>query len=350
MPSWTLPHLTWPAALVALVLIPLIIAVWWYASRQRRAVLQAWNDAYTLPPRRWLGRFLLLQILLLLILALAGPELGTAPITPTTTARDLLLIIDVSQSMLAEDQPPQSRLTRAKHYAIQLLDHLTISHSTTRVGIAVFAGKARLLCPPTEDHDHLQHLLHDLDTESLGMQGRTTDSAAGIIGTSFAALAQLLTDWSHTNPDAIDFTDYLILSDGDDLSGRVDSAPFIAARVPFYALAIGDDTRDWPIPQGNQYLMTIDPTTNTATRALTRRRDETLRTLTDATHGSLILEDNSPQPVIAWWQRTISTLPGRIIQTQQRTIPLNQGAWLLTLGVILLFLELAYGGPRRRDW
>jgi len=350
MPTWSLPHLVFPQAAWALLLIPIVYLLWWYASRQRRNVLRHWNDAALLPPRRWLGRLLLVQVILTLILALTGPELGTTSITPTTSARDLMLIIDISQSMLAEDQPPLSRLTRAKRYALQLLDYLTTSHATTRVGLAVFAGNARLLCPPTEDRDHLAQLIRDLTPDSLGTQSRITEANGLSIGTSFSSVAKLLAEWNRSDPSAQDFTDYFIISDGDDLTGKIDTAPFTIAGLQISALAIGDPSRDWPIPQGNSYLMMTDPQTGQMQRALTRRQDGVLKTLTDATTGTLILEDNSPAPVVTWWQGAIHQRPTRPLQSQARQMPTNQAGWLLGLAGLFLLMELAYGGARRREW
>lgn len=333
-----------------MLVIPIVYLLWWYASRQRRSVLGHWNDAALLPPRRWLGRMLLVQVILTLILALTGPELGTTTITPTTSARDLMLIIDISQSMLAEDQPPMNRLTRAKRYALQLIDYLKSSHATTRVGLAVFAGNARLLCPPTEDRDHLAQLIRDLTPESLGIQTRIIEANGLSIGTSFASVAKLLAEWSRSDPSAQEFTDYLIISDGDDLSGKLDTSPFTTAGLQINAMAIGDPSRDWPIPQENSYLMMNNPQTGKTQRALTRRQDAALISLTEATTGTLILEDNTPAPVVTWWQGNLSQRPKRALQSQARQMPTNQAGWLVGLAVILMLLELAFGGARRREW
>ena len=350
MPTWPLPHLIYPQAVWALLLLPILCIVWWYSSRQRRRVLRSWNDSAYLPPRRWLGQFLLLQIVIALTIALIGPEVGSSSITPTTTARDLLLIIDISQSMLAEDQPPVSRLTRAKRYALQLLDQLTKSHSTTRVGLAIFAGNARLVCPPTEDRDHLAELIRDLSPESLGSQGRTIESNGAVIGTSFSCVARLLAEWIRSDPSTQGFIDYLLITDGDDLSGKIDTAAFTAAGLQINALAIGDPSRDWPIPQGNGYLMMEEARTGNPVRALTRRRDDVLTTLTDASAGTLILEDNSPAPMVTWWQSTLSTRPTRPLQSQARQMPVNRADWFLAIAGVLMLLELAFGGARSREW
>lgn len=350
MPTWSLPHLIYPDALWALLVIPAVVLLWWYADRQRQSVLTAWNDAAYLPPRRWLGRLLLLQIILALILALTGPELGSSTITPTTSARDLLLIIDISQSMLAEDQPPVNRLTRAKRYVLQWLDYLNATHAPTRVGLAVFAGNARLLCPPTEDRDHLAQLIRDLTPDSLGTVSRTAETNGGIIGTSFASVAKLLEEWIQSDPAARDYTDFLIISDGDDLSGKLDTTLFTSAGLQVNALAVGDPNRDWPIPQGNGYLMMVDAQTGSNKRALTRRQDEVLKTLTEASSGTLILEDNSPAPVVTWWQGAISGRPIRPLQSQARQMPVNRAGWFLGIAGLLLLIEIIVGGARRREW
>jgi von Willebrand factor type A domain len=350
MPTWSLPHLVYSQAVWALLLLPILSIVWWYASRQRRRVLRSWNDSAYLPPRRWLGRFLLLQVVLALALALMGPEVGFSNITPSTSARDLLLIMDISQSMLTEDQPPVSRLTRAKRYALQLLDQLTKSHSTTRVGLAIFAGNARLVCPPTEDRDHLAELIRDLSPDSLGSLGRTIESNGAVIGTSFSGVAKLLAEWIRSDPASQGFIDYLLITDGDDLSGKIDTAVFTSPGLQINALAVGDPSRDWPIPQGNSFLMMDNPQTGNKERALTKRRDDVLTTLTDATAGTLILEDNSPVPMVTWWQSAISSKPTRPLQSHARQMPINRADWFLAIAGVLMLLELAFGGARSREW
>lgn len=349
MPSWSFSTFEQPEAVWGLMVLPLLAVLWWYARRQRHQVLESWGQSsYSMPIRRRWGHWLLLLIVLSLVIGLMGPEWGNTPITPTSSAHDLFLIIDVSQSMLAEDQPPRSRLSRAQQAAEELLEYLRKKQSATRVGLVVFAGQARILCPPTDDLDHVTQLIHDLTTESLGENGRIVDEQGTAIGTSFTSLMQLLNQWAKTNQAESEFTDGIILSDGDDLMpGDLTSlkAPFRLA-----ALAIGDSSRDWPIPLGNGYVMTTEAATQVSQRAMTRRHEERLKQLIEPTGGKLIVEDAGLQPLVRWWQQESSTLPVRSLQSQVRMIPTNRAGWLLGIAGVFLLIELAWGGAKQRSW
>lgn len=350
MPSLSFPNLVRVEAAWGLLVIPVLMFVWWYARSARKRVLQNWTESIAyLPAKRGWGRFLLVLLVVALVAALAGPEWGTSSITPTSSARDLFVIVDVSQSMLAEDQPPRSRLVRAKEALVELLDHLDAIHSTARVGLIVFAGNARLLCPPTEDRAHVLQLIRDLSTESLGSVGRLTETPGSAIGTSLGSVLQLLSGWAKQAPHDRDFTDCLILTDGDDLNSNADVMASMKATVPYriHSYAVGDAGRDWPIPQGNGYLMVTNPSTSLTERALTRRHDELLRQLTS---GTLIVENNSPKPLVTWWKKEMADLPTRILQSQTRQVPVDRAAWFLGLAGLLTFIELAWGGARRREW
>lgn len=351
MPSWFVPHLAFPEALWALVVLPVLVILWWYARRERLVVLRSWSDHATyLPVRRGLGRLLLVMVIVLLVGALAGPEMGTSSITPTNSARDVFLIVDVSQSMLAEDQPPRSRLVRAQIALLELLEYLNSTQSTARLGLIAFAGQARMLCSPTEDRTHLQQLIRELNTESLGTTGRLIDHQGLPIGTSFGSVAKLLTQWSRENERDREFTDCLMVSDGDDLSARSDAN--LWANVPYRvdAYAVGDANCDWPIPQGNGYLMAVNAATGASERALTRRQDELLAQVTETHAGTLILEDNRPRPLVTWWEREIAQQPTRVLQVDPRQAPINRAGWLLSAAGLFLLLECALGGARRREW
>lgn len=353
MPSWSIPHLAFPDAVWALLLIPVLIFLWWHSRRERNRVTQGWSDLSTyLPVHRGMGRLLLLLIVVLLVAAWTGPEWGTSTISPTTTAHDVLVFVDVSQSMLAEDQPPLSRLVRAQNALLELLGHLDATRSTARLGVVVFAGQTRLLCPPTEDRRHLEQVIRDLTTESLGMAGRLTDDQGSAIGTSLGSVAKWLAQWARDNGADREFTQCLIISDGDDLSARTDARLNIWASVPYrvHAYAIGDGTKDWPIPQGSSYLMTVDAATGKSERALTRRQDEVLREVTENRGGTLILEDNRPRPLVTWWDRDMALLPTRVLQNQTRQAPINRADWLLAAAGFFLLFECALGGARRREW
>src|SRR5207249_4884953 len=117
--------------------------------------------------RTWLRR----SALLLLICGIAGPRWGIAEEDSALRGRDLILVLDMSRSMLCQDVLP-NRLARA----ITALDDLTRDvqrRGGHRLGLVIFAGRARLVCPLTPDYQYVRNVLAELDpiTEASTLRG-----------------------------------------------------------------------------------------------------------------------------------------------------------------------------------
>lgn len=345
-----LPTLEQPSALWLLLMVPLLLLLWWRVNHQRKLILQKWSHhSYLWVTRRWWGYLLLSLLMVVLSFALARPTWGTAPVTPVNTVRDVIALVDVSRSMLAEDQLPRSRLQRVRQYLMELLDHLRAESGRIRVGLVVFAGQVRLLCPPTEDLEHLAYLVRELDTESLGLQGRTLQHQGIAVGTSLAAALQWMKSWIESQPETASSTDWLLLTDGDEQTTESEVLQAAQGLPALHVLMAGDDRRAWPIPDGSGSLMKIDPATGQTSRIMTQANGALLKRLADATGGTLLREGN-PQPLVTWWQRTVKPQPGRPVTSKVRQMPVDQTGWLLILAVIILLVEITWGGPRRVIW
>jgi Ca-activated chloride channel family protein len=304
--------------------------------------------SYMMATRRW-GYLLLCMLIILLSIALSRPTWGTAPVIPVHTVRDVMALVDVSRSMLAEDQPPLSRLQRVRQYLLDLLEHLRTESGQTRLGLVVFAGQVRLLCPPTEDLEHLTFLVRELDTGSLGLQGRTLQYKGTVIGTSLAAVLQWMKSWLVSQPDARSKTDWLLLTDGDDQTTPSEVLQATEGLPSIHVLMAGDAQRAWPIPDGSGSLMKIDPVNGKTSQVMTQANNALLQQLADVTGGTLLREDN-PQPLVTWWQRTVKPKPGRPVTHQVRQMPVDQTGKLLVLVLIIQVVELIWGGSRRVKW
>ncbi len=174
--SFARPELAWLAALLPLLVG---VAVYLYARRRRRVASalggQLMADRLGAGD---LGRFpagrlaLLAPAAVVLGLALAGPEWGFAPTQGTVRAGNVVLAMDVSNSMLATDVPP-SRLTQERLLAERLLREL----GGDRIGLVAFAGQGYVLSPLTVDHGALQLYIDALDPEILSRGGTALSSA-----------------------------------------------------------------------------------------------------------------------------------------------------------------------------
>ena len=176
---------SWPWALLALLVIPLVFAVWWLTRlRRRRAAVRVTSIALVrtaLPGRsRWrrcIPAALLMLGLAVLAVGAARPQ-ATVPVASSSTT--IMLALDVSGSMCSTDVKP-NRITAAEQAASDFIKSQT---GGPRIGLVVFAGTAVVLVPPTADTGPLLRGLGGLTT-SFG-----TAIGEGIL-TSLDAIAQV---------------------------------------------------------------------------------------------------------------------------------------------------------------
>ena len=126
-------------------------------------------------------KFILLNFaLILLIVGLANPQVGSKLEKVKREGIDLMLVLDVSNSMLAEDIKP-NRLERSKMAISQLVDRL----KGDRIGIVIFAGNAYKQLPLTTDYSAARLFLSAVDTKIVPSQGTAIGEAIDLAVTSF---------------------------------------------------------------------------------------------------------------------------------------------------------------------
>lgn len=166
-------HWFHPEWLWALIATPATALLLWWASLRRQRDLRRLGDPELVasltapaPGRARLRAILLLVAIMLLGLALAGPRVGLQLRQVERRSLDLLIALDVSSSMFAEDVTP-NRLTRARYELYRLLDHL----EGDRVGLMLFAGDAFLQCPFTTDYGAIRLFLDVADPSAIPTPG-----------------------------------------------------------------------------------------------------------------------------------------------------------------------------------
>ena len=165
-----------------LVLLPLAaLRAWahWHASRQlpglvapRLATLLISGSNRS---RRWTVFILHCLALVATLAALARPILGFTEIETETDARNLIIAIDTSRSMMANDLPP-NRLTRAQLAAKDII----LSLPEERVGLIAFAGRPFVQAPLTVDHEAVLEAIDQLDTEIIPRGGTNLSAATAL--------------------------------------------------------------------------------------------------------------------------------------------------------------------------
>jgi Ca-activated chloride channel family protein len=306
------PWLARPEGLALLALMPFVALGAWWAARRRRQALQAWlGDPLPVPGwdhGRRRGRQLRSLAVFLLIAGTAGPQWGRDPDAPPVLGRDVWVVLDVSRSMLAEDRPPASRLDRAKTAVRELAAELR-RRGDYRLGLIAFAGRARLLCPLTDDFDHFAYALDVLaHPDRLGPAARV--SAEGE-GTSLRAALELAA--GVTDEAARGYQHLVLISDGDDLAGgwQVGAARLKQAGYGVLILGVGDPGQDSFIPAGGGDYLRYTDEDGTVRRATTRRHDALLRDMAEAVGGAYQPEEATPQPLLRWFRDAVAGLPLR---------------------------------------
>jgi len=169
----------------------------------------------------------------LLIIALARPQKGRSDEEVTTEGVDIMLVLDISQSMQALDFKPDNRLAVAK----QTIQGFIQKRNSDRIGLVVFAARSFTKCPLTLDYNVLQTFLSDVDFTDFSFQTA--------IGTAIATAAKRLQNSPAKSKIMI------LLTDGANNAG--DIPPLTAAKaakelgIKIYTIGIGRDGQV-PIP------------------------------------------------------------------------------------------------------
>ncbi len=238
--DWLHPTYAW-----ALLVVPGAAWLYWRAAQWRQAARERFGDPATVgqlavslrPRRRLLKAGLVVAGLLLATVALMGPRWGTEVRTVERRGVDLVVALDVSASMRAQDIPP-SRLRRAKNELQDLVGDLT----GDRVGLVLFAGSGFVQCPLTTDYGAFRLFLDAAGPDQVSTPGTDVGAAVDAAVQAFGA-SRSVTD-SLTNPTERPPRALLIVSDGENHAGGLDAARQQAeeAGITLLTAGIGTET------------------------------------------------------------------------------------------------------------
>ena len=249
--------------LLLLLLIPYVL--WYFLGRKKSEPTMRMSDtrAYLNAPKSWRERIMNLPMLLrclvftLVVIVLARPQTHNSWGSTTVEGIDIMLAMDVSTSMLAEDLKP-NRIEAAKDVAADFIS----GRPDDNIGLTIFAGEAFTQCPMTTDHASLLNLLQNVRTD-IAARGLIQDGTA--IGMGLAnAISRL--KGSKTKSKVV-----ILLTDGSNNMG--DISPMTSAQIAkslgirVYTIAVGTNkVAPYPMPVGGtvQYVnMPVDIDTKT---------------------------------------------------------------------------------------
>jgi len=198
--------------LYALVLVPLMVALFLAAIRLRRKALERFGApgvlSLLMPEsgryKRQIKFALLAAAVMFLILGVANPQIGTKLEEVKREGVDIMIALDVSGSMKAQDIKPD-RLESAKQEISRLIDKL----QNDRIGLILFAGDSYLQLPLTTDYSAAHLLLSTVDVDAVPVPGTAIGSAIEMGMKSFAAgekkhkVIVIITDGENHEDDAV---------------------------------------------------------------------------------------------------------------------------------------------------
>ena len=257
----TLSAFTWenPKFLFGLAAVPLLFLFRWLLRlryNQKLPVAVTSKDLHVSPLTliRLLPEILLMLAMALIMLALARPQMTNEKVEQWTEGIDIMIGLDISQSMQIEDFLP-NRLEAAKTVA---RDFIT-GRRQDRIGIVVFSGDAFSLAPLTTDYDLLKSYLDEINFEMIENRGTA-------IGSALAVVTNRMGESEAKSKVCI------LLSDGDNTAGNIDpiTAAELAAAygIKIYTIVVG---KEGLVPYGKDFFGRPNMIENTVDESTMRR-------------------------------------------------------------------------------
>lgn len=270
-----------PDFLYLLFLLPALVAFYVYARIARRKAMRKYGNPTLLaelmpevsPKRQHLKFWLLFGAITMVIFIMAGPQFGSKLETVKRQGVEIMVCLDVSNSMLAEDVSP-NRLDKAK----QMLSRLTDGFMNDKVGLIVFAGDAFTQLPITSDYISAKMFLSSINPSMVSTQGTAIGAAINLAARSFTP--------SETTDKTI-----ILITDGenheDDAIGAAKAAAEKGIRVNIVGMG---DPKGSPIPiQGsNNYMKDKDGNV-----VITKLNEQMGQEIAAAGNGMYVRADNT---------------------------------------------------------
>ncbi|MCD7914111.1 MAG: VWA domain-containing protein [Tannerellaceae bacterium] len=270
-----------PDFLYLLFLLPVVVVFYMYTILQKRKAIRKYGNPALLSElmpevsykRQHLKFWLLLAAMTMVIFIIAGPQFGSKPETVKRQGVEIMVCLDVSNSMLAEDVAP-NRLDKSK----QMLSRLTDGLTNDKVGLIVFAGDAFTQIPITSDYISAKMFLSSISPSMVSTQGTAIGAAINLAVRSFTP--------SETSDKTI-----ILITDGenheDDAIGAATKAAERGIRVNIVGMGLPNGV---PIPIGGNNNFMRDKEGNVV---VTKLNEQMCQEIAAAGQGMYVRADNT---------------------------------------------------------
>ena len=316
-----------PQYLWLLLSVPTIIIIFWFALHNRKARLARFGNIALLKelmPEVSMWRiklkFIIFSLALtLVILAAARPQFGSKLREQKSEGIEMMLIVDVSNSMLAEDFQP-NRLDRTKYAINKLFDGL----KQDRVGLTVFAGEPKVVLPITSDYRMAKAFANRIDPSMVAVQG----TAIG------KALSQALLSFSSETDDMRSRV-IVLITDGENHESDAIAAAQRAKEMGIRIFTIGIGTPEGaPISINGEFIK--DGNGDMVVTKLNESMLEEIAVITDGAYIRSSAKSIGLEEIV----KSINEMEESELSTVQFEEFNEQFQYLLGIALILLLLEL----------
>ena len=257
-----------------LLLVPVILLGYALLRRARRrrvrrfgeealvdALMPSWSGA-----KGWWRTVLFCLGFTAFVIGMARPLIGAKLVERETKGAEIMICLDVSNSMLAQDYSPD-RLSRAKLAISRIVDRL----QGDRIGLIIFAGTSFVQLPITTDYVSAKMFLNSIDTQSIPVQGTAIGEALQTAAKSFSLQSEksraiiVITDGENHEDDAVDM-----------------ARQVAGTGIRIYTIGVGS-LQGQPIPKDGDLMKDKD-----GNIVVTRRDEETLKRIASVGGGAYV--------------------------------------------------------------
>jgi len=312
------------------LIIPILFLVFLIFRRWQKKSISKYFDINTikfLSPEisnsKPLLKFIIISIaLLMLVISLVNPKIGTELKTVKREGVDIVFAIDVSKSMLAEDIAP-NRIIKSKRIVSELFNNL----GSDRVGIIAYASTAIPVLPITTDFSSARMFLESLNTDMLSSQGTSIAEAINLSKNYF-------NDENQTN------RVLCVISDGEDHEIQNNNLSDIAKEAGITIISIGvGSTNGAPIPIKENDIVKSYKKDDKGEVVITTLNENILIDMATQTGGIYFKGDNT-NSVVSSIVDELKEMDKQEFESKQFVSFKDQFQWFLFVGLFLIILDV----------
>lgn len=327
-----------PELLYLLIIIPLLIVFYVVMVRRKKKAIAEFGNPELLKPlmpllsfKRGIWKMVMLMIaLLFVIVGVAGPQFGSKLQQVNKKGIELMIALDVSNSMLAQDIKP-NRLEKAKIAISRMVEKLT----NDKIGLIVFAGDAYVQLPITTDYSSAKLFLSNISTDIMPVQGTSIGAAIDLAARSFT-------------PETETSKAIIVITDGENHQDDALAAAKAAHEKGIVIHTIGMGLEQGaPIPEkGNPGQFRKDAQGNIV---ISKLEEQTLRQIAEAGEGLYVRASNTDVGLNQLLDE-VNRMEKTLLEERIYSDYAEKYQYFLLVGLFFIFLEFMILGRRNRHF